>query len=287
MRMEPFENEGNFQEDVGLFEAATNVEPVELPRPEVAVVHLALDGSNQDGTARRLAQAVAERLGARVDEQAGCEDADAILTELRNAQAGLLVVPVPFGRDFAVLGDESLGSVIDMLLLEATCPVLCVRDELTEEQVGEIMGKMLIPVAVGEPPATAALAWGFRLLTAEHELELLAIADVAMLEEARQLVSEEVSDESLGPEHIERAILRETGGLVSAAQRQSTQQDTSVHVTTRTGRFVGQVLEQVAEGPQLIVREMQQDHTAPSFHRSVDLLLASHRPVLLTPSTHG
>ena len=128
------------------------------------------------------------------------------------------------------------------------------------------------------------MAWGFRLLRAEHELELLAIADVAMLEEARQLVDEEVSEESLGPEHVTRAILRETGGLVSAAQRQSSQQETSVHVTTRTGRFVTQVLEQVGEGPQLVVREIIQDHTSSSFHRSTDLLLESRGPVLLTPT---
>src|SRR5690606_12246126 len=173
-----------------------------------------------------------------------------------------------FGRDFAILADESLGSVIDMLLHDAHCPVLCARDELADEQVAELLDRIIVPVAVGEPPATLALAWAFSLLQAERELELLAIADVALLEEARQLVDADVGEEAFGPEYIERAILRETGALVSAAQRQATKQDTGVHVTTRTGRFVPQVLEQIGEQPRLVIREMIQDHTSPSFHRS-------------------
>lgn len=284
MRLEPFENQGNFQEDVGLFEAATHGASLELPSPQLQVIQLALDGSNQDATARRLAEGVAQRLGARVHEQVGSRDAADILADLRSRQAGLLVVPVPFGRDFEILGAASLGSVIDMLLLESPCPILCVRDELSDDQVQQVLERVLLPVAVGEPPAIQALAWGFHLLTPQSELELLAIADVELLTEARQLVDQQVGEDAFDAEHVTRAILRETGGLVAAAQRQSSLQNTPVHVTTRTGRFVPQVLEQVGDSPQLVIREMKQDHGAPSFHRSVDLLLASRGPVLLTPA---
>ncbi len=128
MPMEPFENESNFQEDVGMFEAATHAGTLVLPTPRVQVVHLALDGSNQDDTARALAQAVAERLQARVHEQTGAADANEILARRRAEQADLLVIPVPFGRDFLKLGMDSLGSVIDMLLRESPCPLLCVRE---------------------------------------------------------------------------------------------------------------------------------------------------------------
>ena len=75
MAMEPFENAANFAEDVGLFEAATHAPPVELPAPELRAFHLALDGSNQDATARGFAEVLAARTGAALREQSGASNA--------------------------------------------------------------------------------------------------------------------------------------------------------------------------------------------------------------------
>jgi hypothetical protein len=71
MPMEPFENAANFNEDVGMFQAAAHSPHVDLPAVTLSAIHLAVDGSNQDATARGLAQVLAARSGAKLAEQFG------------------------------------------------------------------------------------------------------------------------------------------------------------------------------------------------------------------------
>ncbi len=282
MTMEPFENNSNFQEDVGLFEAATHAVPVELPPVQTQSIVLALDGSDQDESARLLAGDLAERHSARLYELNGAIDAAAILAVAREQQADLLVVPVPFGRDYATLGTESLGSVIDMLLLEAPCPLLCTRAPLNLQEITRTFEQILVPISVGEKPRGGGLAWAFHLFGSQGRLALLAIADEDVLEEARQMMPSRFGQDAIGPDEITRSILRQIGGIVAAAQRQGLAQECSVHVDTSLGHFVPQVLARIDEQPQLVIWEAEQDHNSPSFHRAVDLLLASRGPVLIT-----
>jgi nucleotide-binding universal stress UspA family protein len=277
--MEPFESAANFYEDVGLFQAAAHSPHVELPAVTLSAIHLAVDGSNQDATARGLAQALAARSGAKLAEQSGAATAADILAAAQSSGASLIVVPAPFGRDYAQLRDESLGSVIDQLLLEAPCPVLCVRGALDEARLPGTLDHVLVPFAAGDAGVPRALSWGFHLLRASSRLELIAVADRAVLEEARHLVPGEL--QAFTPERVTRAILTDIGSLVSAAQKRGTLDQQTVHVETRVGDFVQSVLAEVEQHPGLLICVNPRAHAAPAFHRAIDLLLSSRGPVLL------
>lgn len=281
MAMEPFENAANLAEDVGLFEAATHAPPVELSVPELRIIHVALDGSNQDAAARGIAQALGERTGAAVHEQSGAATAADILSAAGGHAADLLVVPAPFGRDYALLKDESLGSVVDQLLLESTCPVLCVRDMLGAEAIDAALRRVLVPIATQEESAARALAWAFRVLPAGGALDLVAVADRDVLQEARRLMGAAVDPQAFAPEQVLRRLWGDIGSLVAAAQKRGTEGDQTVHVEARFGEFVPVVLAEAGAQPRLTVWGITRDHDAPAFHRAVDLLLESRGPVLM------
>jgi len=281
MPSESFENAAELAENVGLFEAATHAVPVELPTPELRAVHLAFDGSNQDGTARGFAQTLAARTGAVVHEQSGAAVASDILAAAREHAADLLVVPAPFGRDYQLLRDESLGSVVDQILLESTCPVLCVREVMTQAQIEAALQRLVVPIVRQEASVARALGWAFRALTAGGRLDLVAVADRGVLEEARRLLGDSVDPETFSPEQVLRRLWGDIGSLVAAAQKRGSAADLAVHVETRFGEFVPLVLAEAGEQPRLIVWGITRDHDAPAFHRAVDLLLESRGPVLM------
>jgi hypothetical protein len=280
MPMEPFETESHLAEDVSLFEAATHARPVRIETPALDSIVLAPDGSNQDATARAFAQALAAAAGAAVHEHPGAATAADILQACTAHRANLLVLPVPFGRDIGVLKDESLGSVVDMVLLESACPVFCVRQVLDAAGVGAALSDVLVPLTVHEDHARAA-AWAFRILVTGGRLELREVADRDVLEEARHLLGERIDPAALRDESLRRTVAHDARGLVAAAQRLGPERGVAVHVEFRAGRFVEVVLEDANRRPRLVVVGAPKDHLAPAYHRAADIVLGAHGPVLV------
>ncbi len=279
--MEPFESAANLDEDVGLFEAATHSAVVVLPEPALRTIVAALDGSNQDATSRTYAELLAARTGANVVELAGPTSAAEILAATESHRADLLIVDVPYGQDYGELGGDSLGSVVDLLLLKSPVPVLCVRAVQDREGVQAALDSVIVPVAVADDEVTRALGWAFRVTPEGGRIDLVAVADRDVLSEASHLIADTPDLRTLEPSRLSRALLSEIGGVVAATQKRGAAEGRTVHVETRVGKFVPLTLAELHGRPHVIIWGLTRDHASPAFHRAVDLLLASTGPVLM------
>jgi len=278
--IEPFETASNFLEDMGMFEAATHAPATALPVVDASTVLLALDGSNQDEPARFLAGALAAALGASVVEKAGLESAS-IVNAVREARAQLLVLPVPFGADIGSLREESLGDVVDRLLLAAGIPILAVRQPLGEARLGAAIRRIVVPVFPGEARTGLALAWACRLLRAGGDLHAVEIADREVLAEANLLREPALGTDSTTQASIERVMTRQFASLIAAVQRTASEGGFGAHVVQSSGRFVAETLAAIGDSPGLIVITGSHDRRSTTFHRCADLILGSAYPVLV------
>ena len=276
-------DEHNLSDDLGMFEAAVHSKPVELTSPECHSIVTLLDGSNQDQTVQGLARAiVGPDSHAEVHETTQPEaDAKQVKQICDENKADLLILPVPFGRDIDVLKDESLGSVVDMILQDLTIPVLCVRQPLDEEQQAAVLGDVLIPVVAKGVGDARALSWGFRMVVREGELELIGVADQDVIDEAKQLLNLEDEAEEIQDDALMRAVTRDLGDLVSSAQKKGLEQSVSVKVEVKVGSPVDVVLEQANERSRLLITSVSRDHKSVSFHQMRDLILGANGPVLV------
>lgn len=273
--------ERDFSQNMGMFEAAVHAKPVTLESQDLSVILLALDGSNQDDTARALAQRLAKTTQAQVQEFAGATTCADIIHAIKGQKAQLLVLPAPFGRDIEALKDESLGSVVDMTLHEAPCPVLCVRNPMEEEQLAKVFTDILVPITEHVGDHQRALSWAFRLMESDGELELLGVADRNLLTEAKALLGDAISDEALQSEALNRAVTADIGGLVAAVQKKGAEQGIGVRVEVREGEPVAVTLQEANNRPRLIVIAGSHDHTSSAYHHAADLTLGANGPVLV------
>lgn len=276
--MDPFESAANFNEDVGLFEAAIHPQTVDLQIPALQSIAVAWDGSDRESTLRSFADHLVARSGATVEVLEHADSEADISAALAAAPPDLLILPVPFQRDYAGLGSTSLGSLADQLLLSTPCPVLCVRQVQDPKEILAALDHVLVPVAIADELVERALGWAFRMTPPGGRIDVVAVADCDVLLEASHLIS---APQTLSADELQRAMLREIGGLVSAAQQLAKTERRTMHIETRVGQFVPLTLAEMHGRPHMIIWAANRDHSSPSFHRAVDLLLASTGPVLL------
>ncbi len=279
--MEPFESAAHLNEDIGLFEAATHAAPVEIADPRATTIVAVLDGSDQDQSVRDLAEAMAGGLGAGIEVVAGRPGVAEILSATAAQPGSLLVLPVPCGEDYRQLGNDSLGSVADQVLLKSTCPVLCVREPLEAAGIPAALERIVVPVVHADEHAQRALGWAFQLTAAGGRIDLVAIADRSALSESSHLLPDGSDVARLDADQLSRAVTRDIGGLTSAAQKRAGSTGRTLHVETRVGQFVPLVLAELHGHPQLVICGTDREHSSPAFHRMVDLLAASAGPVLI------
>lgn len=268
-------------EDVGMFEAAVHAKHVDLELPALDKIVLALDGSNQDETARSCATIISKKAGAEVYQHAGPSEAGQLLDLCTEQQAQLLVLPVPYGRDITELKSDSLGDIVDRLLTQSRCPVLCVRDVMDEDAVRAALADVILPVTVHDQACVPAAAWAYKLLNKDGQLEMLAVPDRDVLEEARKLLGNAIDPLALQKEALDRAVTHDIAGLIAAVQKRGADDDVDVHVEIMTGRPVHVIIEQANERPRLVVVGTPKDRSEPAFHRASDIILGAKGPVLI------
>lgn len=225
--------------DVG---AVASIQPA---RPKRVLV--ALDGSSQDFATALLAKQLTVRLATQTayifipatEETRISDDAleelktisatpltetaesnyDQLLQGVSSFDADLLIVPCPFGRDFKSLGEDSTGTVIDVLAARATIPMIAVR---RPDATGRDPLRHLRIVLTGENSAAQLAArWATGLVHPEGTLELLLLVEESFFENFREALHAIQPDVVITYEDLENALARTYGKLHAALQRAS------------------------------------------------------------------
>ncbi|MEQ8764675.1 MAG: universal stress protein [Planctomycetota bacterium] len=172
-------------ENIHLFER-TLKKRTDLPEVSASRVLALSDGSNQDESVLRLAELVADRLGAElVRRELGPGGGEAPLTDDRDRlpfevleqideqSIGLVVLPTPFLEDYPSLGATSLGVVADVLLARSPVPMIHVRQPLEDPRA--VLESGVLVCLEADPETRRAAAWLWRLVPGPLQV-LVALA---------------------------------------------------------------------------------------------------------------
>ncbi len=214
-------DDDDFNRSIGRFEAALTAREPDIPEPGVRRLLLAVDGSNQDSTARKLAELLARGRQAPVSvlfayegpanpsredhtnrvvaelQDAGVQaravprapeadprrSYDRILAAVAEQECDLVVVPAPYLDDFTELGRDSVGTNLDLLMARSSVPLLVVREP--NDDPAECFDQVLLPITPYEPPIVPAASWALHLA---RGLRIVAVVDRAMIESAGTLL---------------------------------------------------------------------------------------------------
>lgn len=144
---------------------------------------------------------------------------DSILAAATEYQADLLVVPCPFGRDFESLGEDSTGTVVDVLTARWKAPLIVTR---RPDATGRDPTNHLRIILTGENPAAeqaARLAVG--LVQPGGRLELLLLVEKSFYEKFREALQSLQPGTDVSYEDLENALARTFGRLHASLQRTS------------------------------------------------------------------
>ena len=97
----------------------------------------------------------------------------------------LVIIPSPFGHDFAEVGADSVGTVIDVLTARSTVALLVVR-KVYEPEDRPFQRVALVPLD-GDEATHQAAAWATGLVTPAGELELQLVLDAEVAKHVREL----------------------------------------------------------------------------------------------------
>lgn len=259
------------------FEAAM-VGHVRLPALAIKRVLLALDGSDQDATARGAAAHVAQRTGAEVVERTDLASGHDIAREAQAAGVQLIVVAAPFREDFASTLDDSLGSAVDIVLSEAHLAALVIRAPMPS--VGPCFEDVLIPISVSGGKTPLEMSWALALAPDGGKIELLDVPDLSLIEEVKHLLGDSIDASALEAEALKRAAARDSAPVVTAAREAGAPRGVNVEARIEVGKPLA-VFDQASAGrTRLVITSLPGAAGSPEFHRARDLALRSRGPVL-------
>ncbi len=277
---DPFLNAGDFQEDLGMFEAATHAERVDIIDISLKTILLAPDGSNQDPTARRLAEVLGESVGAQVVEVAGLHTAEEMQAAKQQHAADLLVLPVPFGAEIGELREASLGELVDRILAD-TLPMLAVRQVMEEAEIRKCLQNVVIPLSPENPRVVDVLSWACRLLPESGQLTIVEIANAELRAEASHLREPSEPAGFTASERVGRVLTRHFAGSIAAIQKRSSDIGFALQVFSTSGQFVDSTLAQLEDSPGLVIIAGSGDRRSDAYHHEADLILDSRYPILV------
>jgi nucleotide-binding universal stress UspA family protein len=259
------------------FEAAM-VGHVRLPAVKLERVLLALDGSDQDATAREVAAYVAQRAGAEVLERTDLATGHDVSREALASGVQLIVLPAPFREDFAATLHDTLGSAVDIVLAEAHLPALVVRAPMTP--VAPCFKDVLIPISVSGIKAALEMSWALALAPEGARLELLDVPDLSLLDEVKHLLGDSIDASALREEALKRAAARDSAPVVEAAREAGAPRGVTVEARIEVGQPLAIFDQATAGRSRLVVTSLPGAPGSPEFHRARDLALRSRCPVL-------
>lgn len=292
---------------INQFEAPASAQLMEVPKPAVRRMLLALDRSNQDRAVLDLGGAVAAQLGCPVlvtyAYEQGAADADndrylaeraaalkatharapgggrafrQILELTKSHGRNLVAFPSPYLEDFEDVGGSSLGTTTDVLIHRCSTPLLVVRKPA--EAVRDRLERVVLPLNILSERWIEA-AWA--LAPADGAIHLLGVMDEEMLDAVRHLVGQ-----SFRAAEVDEATLAGLGrpdiaGFVAAVQRRASEGGIDCRVTVRHGPLIQTVAAFANEAPCLLVVGCGDDCAASDYQTTLAILRESRNPVLI------
>ncbi len=295
------------EEHLEAFEEAL-IGRVELTVPRVETVLLALDRSEQDELVIALGGLLSQRLSASlvvtggfpediadateeyisevkqrlrnvgVEARAlwptGEESYDKILTTIDDAEADLLILPAPYFRDLESLGEESVGTNLDVILARSPVPVLVVRDPKPRPE--EVLGQVRLAIYDVTHLSKAATEWAI-LLSREGRLETLAVVEKEVVE----LMEEALAPESVAERDLAERLSRELIPLVSAVLRRCDEMEVPCDVKYETEDLVEAIVGDDDRADRLIVMRGYSAHDRPGEKVARDVIPRTRAAVLV------
>ncbi len=261
------------------FEAARLSAPVALEPAPVQAILAVLDGSDQDQTVRALAQAMAARAKATVEELKASErePLDAILSAQRGKQ--IVVAPCPFGRDYEADGTQSLSTTIDLLLCRSDAAVCLARAPVADPD--RCVSHPLVALHVDRHRKVEATAMALTLAKGGGELALLSVVDPQQPVQSQELLGRFLDPHDLSPEVLTGLASARAAALTAALQRRSREWDVRPRVKFALGDEVAIALQLDESRHGLLVAGRDRDARSEAAQRAHRLALASRWPVLL------
>ncbi len=282
---DPFDNRSSMLENLGMFKAATHAVPTELSEVSINTILVAVDGGNQEAAVLEVAKQLSQRTSANVIQGGIFETVADLVAAIEANKADLVVIDAPYGKDFHDVKSDSLGEFVGLLMVETTCPILCVRRPVSAEEVSTAFKNCVVPLTSMDEAALKSVAWAFSLVSHPGDVELLAVADEDMIKEARRILSDGSdgpADELFSIDRIESMLPKMIAGVTAASHRRSQQAgDIHFHVHVKAGRFIPTVLNELGDRKRLLVWGCDREHDSPSFHRAIDLIYSFCCPILI------
>ena len=239
--------DSDLQKSMDLFERADVGITQAIPLKRPGHVLLVLDGSTQDSAAVSLATRMKVRLNCELtwafiptagsstlasdhrdtlNEAAANETstnvskdndtANQILQVVTESAADMLIVPCPFGRDFEEIGEDSTGTVIDLLAARCKIPFVTIRrpDIVDVDPTGHV--RLILTGENSAAELAASFAAG--LVQPNGKLELLLLVEVSFYHNFRQAMHAIDPSKVVTYEDLEHALARQYGRLHASLQ---------------------------------------------------------------------
>ncbi len=296
---------------MGDFEAAMVKSKITLDAAPVDCVVVAFDRTSRDETLASLAVGIAKRTSAKVvaiqrphsdDARVYAEgvfnrvsggaanvmiDTDAregplhkqIMAAADEHKAALVIVASPYGTEIEDAGEESLSTTTEALFAEYKRPLLIVRHARANAE--GLWSSVVVASTFRAEDATGPAAMALRLVAKAGMITLLAVADRTVIAEAAGLLGDAVKLGALDEDALKRAEQRAIGGLVAAVQKAAGEHHVNATVDVQCGNPSAVVPAHAEAHPCVIAVGRTADHSSPTYHTAIDIVLASKCPVLV------
>ncbi|MCO6044686.1 hypothetical protein NG895_12280 [Aeoliella sp. ICT_H6.2] len=298
--------DNELSDSMDLFERADVGATIEISQQRPRKVLVATDGSSQDHALTLFAKQLQSRLacemgylaiGGEASASAGQhveanativdvdasieEDYDQILAAVESFGADLLMLPCPFRRDFESLGEDSAGTVMEVIAARSEIPTIFIR---RPDAVGRDPSDHIRIVLTRENAAAEKTAnWAAGLVQPSGRLELLLMVEESTYKNFREIMNSLQPDAEFNPEDLEDALARTYARLHSGLQRSSRKQGFAYELIIRYEADEQPITpEHPKTHPALIALGLVR-HDHDSRNEIHDFVRRSPHPVLVVP----
>lgn len=298
--------DSELSESMDLFERADVGAGIEIAPRRPKRVLVATDGSTQDHALTLFAKQLQDRLACeigrldlgggapstteqRVEMDATVVEADAsleddydqILAAAESFGADLLMLPCPYRRDFESLGEDSAGTVMEVVAARSKVPTIFIR---RPDAVGRDPSNHVRIILTRENAAANETArWAAGLVQPSGRLELLLLVEQSTFKNFREIMNSLQPEAEFNPADLEDALARTYARLHSGLQRASREHGFSYDLIIRYEADEQPITPEHPETHPALMALGLVRHDHDSRNEIHDFVRRSPHPVLVAP----